>query len=182
MVLLHIHSPYGLVPTPMRSPVSRLAPLLLAVLLTALAGPAAAQTPLGAFATGLSSPVGVTQLADGRVLVAEFGGSRVAAFAADGTGRTVFAAGLVNPYDVTQLADGRVLVVENGGVQVAAFAVIPGATITGVDLIVDTTADTPFVAGAATDPAASGTWSRWQPGCRPTSCTCLLYTSDAADE
>ena len=96
--------------------------LLAAVLLAALAGPAAGQTPLGAFATGLSGPFAVTQLADGRVLVVEISVGQVTAFAADGTGRTVFATGLSVPSGVTQLADGRVLVAEFSGGRVTASA------------------------------------------------------------
>ena len=95
--------------------------LLAAVLLAALAGSAAGQTPLGAFATGFSGPFAVTQLADGRVLVVEINANRVTAFAADGTGRAVFATGISTPTGITQLADGRVLVADFGGT-VTAFA------------------------------------------------------------
>ena len=121
MVLLHIYGPYGLVPTPMRSPLPRLAPLLLAaVLLTALAGPATAQTT---FATGITGPIGVTQLADGRILVVENGSNnRVSAFNADGTGKTTFASVLSGACDVLQLDNGTVLVTEYTAGRISAFA------------------------------------------------------------
>lgn len=88
-------------------------------LLFGLSGVASAQA---VFATGLDQPHGITQLADGRILVAEFGPTdQVAAYSTDGTRLGVFASGLDDPTGITQLADGRVLVTEFNDARVQAF-------------------------------------------------------------
>ncbi len=92
-------------------------PALALLLLAALATPAHAQVTRADFATGLSNSIGITQLADGRILVAENTSGRVSVLSATGA-RTDFATGLNYPVDITQLADGRILVVELGRVSV----------------------------------------------------------------
>ena len=91
----------------------------LALLCCLLAVPVRGQA---VFATGLDEPHGIVQLADGRVLVAEFGvADRVSAFGADGTRLGTFAEGLDDPTGIAQLADGRVLVTEFNDGRVQAF-------------------------------------------------------------
>ena len=97
-------------------------PVRITFLLTCLlaSGPAVAQT---LFASGLDQPHGITQLADGRILVAEFGPlDQISAFAPDGTPLGVFATGLQDPTGILQLADGRVLVTEFNDARVSAFS------------------------------------------------------------
>ena len=80
---------------------------------------------LSVFAPGLNIPTDAVQLADGRVLITEYGNGstgRVSEFDADGTPRGRFARQLANPVALTQLQDGRVIVVEGGGRRVLAFA------------------------------------------------------------
>ena len=97
--------------------------VLVAAALVFLAPPAGAQTDDPAvFGAGLSGPISVTQLSDGRVLAVEFNGGRVSAYPLTGGTRTDFATGLSSPYDVTQLSDGRVLVAELGRGRVLAFS------------------------------------------------------------
>lgn len=92
---------------------------LTALFLLSLAVTASAQA---VFATGLEQPMGITQLADGRILVAEFGPSdQISAYSPDGTPLGVFASGLEDPAGITQLADGRVLVTEFNDARVQAF-------------------------------------------------------------
>ena len=75
------------------------------------------------FATALDEPHGIVQLADGRILVAEFGvADRVSAFGVDGTRLGTFAEGLDDPTGIAQLADGRVLVTEFNDGRVQAFS------------------------------------------------------------
>ena len=63
------------------------------------------------FATGLSTPFGLAQLADGRVLVSERDAERVSVLSTTG-GRSDFATGLSGPRGLVRLADGRILVSE----------------------------------------------------------------------
>ena len=88
-------------------------------------------TPLPDFATGLATAIGLTRLADGRVLVVEQGLSRISEFPATGGARTTFASGFSLPYDVIQLSNGNVLVSEAGNDRISVFAPVAGSTTFG---------------------------------------------------
>lgn len=62
------------------------------------------------FATGLSTPMGITRVADGRLLVTEYTGGEVTDITAGGdfTGAAPFASNLALPGDITQTPDGRI--------------------------------------------------------------------------
>ena len=112
-------------------------------------GAAAAQT---VFATGLEQPMGITQLSDGRILVAEFGPSdQVSAFSPDGTPLGVFASGLEDPAGIAQLADGRVLVSEFNDARVQAFEANGTPLGTFVTDFGDNGRGAPFVISQATN-------------------------------
>ncbi|MBC13547.1 MAG: hypothetical protein CMM85_11305 [Rhodothermaceae bacterium] len=112
-------------------------------------GAAAAQT---VFATGLEQPMGITQLSDGRILVAEFGPSdQVSAFFPDGTPLGVFASGLEDPAGIAQLADGRVLVSEFNDARVQAFEANGTPLGTFVTDFGDNGRGAPFVISQATN-------------------------------
>ncbi|GAB5536371.1 MAG: hypothetical protein Rubg2KO_26200 [Rubricoccaceae bacterium] len=104
------------------------------------------------FATGLGNPIGITQLSNGRILVAEFGGDRISSFAPSGPeggpARTVVAEGIDGPVGITELSNGRIFVGQyNGGIlwtlpgSGPAIPEPPAATVTGVDLLVDSRLD-----------------------------------------
>ena len=82
------------------------------------------------FITPSSGPRLTTQLADGTILVAEYGGDRVSAYPATGGGdadRTTFASGAGSgPTSALQLADGTVLVAEYDAGVVAAYPATGG--------------------------------------------------------
>ena len=112
--------------TPPRSG-GTLARLAVLAALVALAPPAGAQAT---FAGGLAGPAGVTELADGTVLVTDYSGGQVWAYPVGGGARTSFATGLDRPYHMAQLADGRVLIAESGRGRVLAYAAGGGAPST----------------------------------------------------
>jgi len=95
------------------------------LLAAALAAPAHAQAQRADFATGLYEPLGITQLADGRILVTEPDSNRVSVLSSSGV-RSDFATGLVYPTGLTQLADGRILVTEWGAGRVSELNTTTG--------------------------------------------------------
>ena len=88
---------------------------------TGIVSLAADGTNQTAFASGLRNVQDIVQLADGRVLAVQQGGSLVA-FNSDGTGQAELATGLDFPYAAAQLADGRVLVTEEVTGNIVAFS------------------------------------------------------------
>lgn len=77
--------------------------------------------------TGFLGPIGIAELEEGRVLVAEAGTGRLLLVeGADGSVRTVLAEGLDGPADVVLTDDGIVYVSENTGGRIFKFDLVSG--------------------------------------------------------